>query len=127
VASTGKRIKNLLAIYDQVPTVSCKGSCHDNCTLAPIEFAEQLHISRALGKHYEAPELAPGRRHLKLNEETMSCEFLVNKRCSIYESRPLICRLYGVAEGLECAHGCKPEQEISRKDVQKLIDQLGKA
>lgn len=38
-----------------------------------------------------------------------TCSMLTEDgRCSQYEIRPMICRLYGAAEGIECSRGCKP-------------------
>ncbi len=38
------------------------------------------------------------------------------KRCTVHENRPLICRLYGVSEGLPCPHGCKPNPRYLTRD-----------
>ena len=36
------------------------------------------------------------------------CPYLTDKgRCSIYDLRPLICRMFGTVEGMPCPHGCK--------------------
>lgn len=29
-------------------------------------------------------------------------------RCGIYEHRPMICRLFGAVQDLQCGHGCIP-------------------
>ncbi len=34
------------------------------------------------------------------------CPYLKDRRCSIYDARPLICRHFGIEEGL-CPHGCE--------------------
>jgi Fe-S-cluster containining protein len=39
----------------------------------------------------------------------ITCNMLVNNRCSVYSVRPMLCRLYGLVEGFECEHGCVPE------------------
>lgn len=38
------------------------------------------------------------------------CVYLVDGRCSVYQNRPLICRMYGAVESLPCPHGCKPDR-----------------
>lgn len=43
---------------------------------------------------------------------------------SVYEARPLICRVYGVAEGLRCEHGCWPEKVPSRMEAMILAGQI---
>ena len=40
-------------------------------------------------------------------ERTIDCPALVDGRCSVYEHRPLICRLWGAVESLPCPHGCE--------------------
>lgn len=30
-------------------------------------------------------------------------------RCSVYEIRPMICRLWGLVRGMPCPYGCRPE------------------
>lgn len=32
-----------------------------------------------------------------------------DRRCGVYEVRPLICRLWGIIESLPCPYGCVPE------------------
>jgi Fe-S-cluster containining protein len=40
-------------------------------------------------------------------ERTQDCPALVDGRCSVYEDRPLICRLWGAVESMPCVHGCE--------------------
>lgn len=54
------------------------------------------------------------------------CPYLQLRRCSIYAQRPLICRVFGTAEGLPCRHGCKPSRVISDQDVNKILKQIVK-
>lgn len=55
-----------------------------------------------------------------------SCPALVKKRCSGYEGRPLICRLFGVAEGMPCPYGCKPFELITDKSAALLLREVKK-
>jgi hypothetical protein len=73
------------------------------------------------GKH---PGISGGKAVI-LEPNGTSCELLVDGRCSIYQDRPLICRLYGVAEGLPCPHGCLSFKTITMregKDLQRLLE-----
>lgn len=38
-----------------------------------------------------------------------SCPALVDGRCSVYDDRPMICRLYGTVEVMRCPYGCVPK------------------
>jgi Fe-S-cluster containining protein len=30
-------------------------------------------------------------------------------RCAVYGIRPMVCRLWGLVEGMPCPHGCRPD------------------
>lgn len=51
-------------------------------------------------------------------------DLLKDERCSIYNARPAICRLYGIAEGLEYAFGCEPKKKLSRKEANAIIREV---
>jgi len=59
----------------------------------------------------------------KTSLDTFWCEALTSdKRCAIYELRPIVCRLWGAAEGLECPFGCVPEGGwLPREQAYRLI------
>lgn len=60
-----------------------------------------------------------------VDPETGVCPFLtVDGQCDVYEARPLICRLYGAAEGLECPHGCRPHRYLTFREAAGLIRQV---
>ena len=42
------------------------------------------------------------------------------RRCSVYDRRPLICRLYGTSELMRC-EGCTPERYLSEKETEEII------
>lgn len=45
-----------------------------------------------------------------LNLEKFRCTALgEDNRCTVYDFRPAICRLWGMTEGLQCTYGCMPE------------------
>ena len=84
-------------LYAELPTVECQGKCWHECTTVPCSNAEML---RAMGLRIEVPELQPGG----------FCPYLdmASKRCTVHAVRPMLCRLWGVTEGMKCPHGCKP-------------------
>lgn len=103
----------LAEIYAQLPDVDCKGLCHLSCTAIPLEAVEQRVIAERTGR--TLPVLSLQR-----------CEALTaDKRCSIHEHRPLVCRLFGVAEGMPCPHGCQPATgPISDDHAYALVRQM---
>lgn len=52
------------------------------------------------------------------------CEALTDdKRCAVYELRPMICRLWGLADGMQCPWGCKPERVLGRIEAYALLQE----
>lgn len=53
------------------------------------------------------------------------CTALKEKRCSIYENRPLVCRLWGVTKAMRCPFGCAPSSWVSDQEAGDLIERMG--
>lgn len=55
--------------------------------------------------------------------DCLACPLLdKNKSCTIYEIRPLICRLFGLTKILRCPFGCKPTKWLKDKKAKRLLD-----
>lgn len=97
-------------LYAQLPVMECKGLCQECCGPIAMSLREQDRIGGAK---------APGG----------VCEHLHNGRCSVYEKRPMICRLWGMTEVMPCPYGCEPVGgRLSREDAALLIraaDEIG--
>lgn len=86
----------LLELPDRLPWLLCKGLCSDSCGPAPMTPVE-----------FQAVEVAIG-RPLVVHADTLRCSALNDdNRCDAYQERPLICRLWGMSEGMICPHGCR--------------------
>lgn len=107
-----QQVRELERIYAQLPKINCKKLCTAHC--GPI-LCSELEEDRV-----EARLCKP----LTFDETTLSCSALKGGLCSAYEVRPLICRLFGVAEGLLCPHGCVPERILSKEEARQLIRQV---
>ena len=71
--------------------LSCKSSCDLCCmdyNIFPVEF---YSILNELQNQKFKPE-----SHSKKEEESSSCVFLKDHKCTIYASRPVICRTHGL-------------------------------
>lgn len=94
---------SLERIYRAVPTVQCKGMCQQAC--GPIDMsAEERRRIDAGGIHI------PTMRELNdsiTERGSMDCPALVDGKCSVYDDRPLICRLWGAVESMPCPHDCE--------------------
>lgn len=87
-------------MYDMlnIPEHTGCRNCGDCCTLVPATPAEIDEIRRYISEKGITPLRKRG---------SMACPFHDDgqKRCVIYPVRPLICRLMGVAKGLNCRCG----------------------
>jgi Fe-S-cluster containining protein len=48
------------------------------------------------------------------------------ERCSVYDARPFVCRIYGAIKNLSCPHGCVPDRWMSPHDTARLFARLTK-
>ena len=51
----------------------------------------------------------------------LACPLLRHGRCTVYAQRPLVCRLWGVTESMECPHGCRPVRYLKYAQGQLLL------
>lgn len=121
--SAGDRLAEL---YAEVPDAGCKGLCVDACGPLPMTVLEARRLRRA-GYPIPHDDIATSR---VLLGEPYSCPALdAEGRCSVYELRPLVCRLYGAAERLECEHGCRPADGLlpaaRARELIALVDDAG--
>lgn len=100
-------------LYAQLPTIECQGFCWDSCGPIDMAGAERARIARA-GVNIpqgsftrDGPSLCPALTMLH--------------QCSVYEIRPLICRLWGLSRRLRCNYGCKPSRQLSEPEMYELI------
>lgn len=58
-----------------------------------------------------------------------SCTMLTDdRRCSVYEIRPLICRLWGITRSMPCPYGCKPDRVVEDDEAMLMLheaDRIG--
>lgn len=69
--------------------------------------------------------------HIVLMTDDLSCAFLDNNyRCSIYDHRPMICKIYGTTEKLPCPYidtnGNKRtgEDVVKTKELIRIQDKI---
>ena len=111
------KYRKLEELYKKIRPIECKGLCHPSCTIVPAAKAE---IKRARDRMHGKNPFNPINAIRELEKSSgkiPSCAALKENRCSIYTARPAICRLYGVAEGLECEFGCEPKNKLTRQEA----------
>ncbi len=92
-------------LWAEVVDVGCKGLCEDSCGpigASPVELRMLAWRGVVPGDPMEALEAYLDGGPVE------SCPALVDGRCSVYEIRPLVCRLWGSVEEMPCPHGCVP-------------------
>lgn len=105
-------VTEIEAIYERLPRMDCKGLCTDWCAgPIPASRPERARV-RACGKP------------LSLIEGPCS-NLTADNKCAVYSVRPMICRLWGVAENMPCPHGCVPEGGyLSRTEAAAILDEI---
>jgi len=67
----------------------------------------------------------PG-KEMTIADENLDCEYLKDNKCSVYDRRPLLCRLFGIIPGMPCPAGGKPERMLNTKEEDKIIESYRK-
>lgn len=95
-----------------LPPMPCEAGCGECCGPAPVT----------------APELARVRafvrdRDVKPAKASLSCPWFQNGGCSVYDVRPLVCRIYGHTPALPCSRG--HNRNVARRVVQAAVKANG--
>lgn len=110
-----ERVAELDALYDELPTLDCRGLCWHSCGPVDMSHTERDRIAdlgvtipgftqeaaerwRATGSMDVCPALGPFRT------------------CGVYSARPMICRLWGLTETMPCPHGCRPSRVLTEDE-----------
>src|SRR5262245_66265757 len=98
----------LAALYAELPHLECKRLCQDACS-ALVFRNRRMSVAEFSRATFGGLTPIPGGHPLD------PCTFLRNGGCSIYNQRPLICRLWGLVDmpDMQCSYGCEPERWLS--------------
>ena len=116
-------------LYDQIPTIECKGLCGSdkaNTCCGPIgcTTTEARLLDEYDGTQCDWVEASPGMVFQRFDSIVSAplCPHLgLDGRCTAYEARPLICRLFGVVEKMPCQFGCKPSRVMKTEEDRRLF------
>ena len=111
-----KNDRTINYLRKHIPSFNCTPGCHDCCGPVTASSEEMARL----------PEKSEADHNAALEE--LSCPHLGtfsgantnNKGCTVYEERPLICRLFGTTPKLACPNGQRPEKMIDTKIEQKI-------
>lgn len=108
-----RALARLEAIYRSLPSANCRRLCAESCGPVVWTAIEHENIKRG----------GP----LKTNDLKISliCPYLADgNRCSIYEYRPLLCRLFGIVKPMPCRFGCVPDRWLPDDEARKIMDEI---
>ena len=94
----------LEAIYARIPSIKCAQKCQGCC--GPLGFTEGENLRFS---------------NIQVRDDLTCSKLTCFGTCSIYNIRPTICRLWGVAEGMECPWGCVPERVLSKAEAKQIL------
>jgi len=64
--------------------------------------------------------------HEPIGSEDLTCPLLSDGRCTVYEIRPTICRLWGMVDAMPCVFGCQPTRLLSRDQGYEFLERAGR-
>ncbi len=103
-------------IYAKLPTIECKGKCQECCGPIIMSGLESQRIQGATGLPLAI-----------IDTETLRCPYLTDEgKCSVYDNRPMICRLWGLTPKMQCPHGCRPSRPFSEMEAFALVDEVSR-
>lgn len=112
-------------IYARIPAIECKGLCAKSC--GPI-MCGRSEAERLPGEHRRLRSPSglpvaeiPHAEKRRGGELQLRCVHLRNGRCTVYERRPAICRVWGVAASMPCPWGCVPERVLSDDEAREIL------
>ncbi len=91
-------------IYSKIPKSKCKEGCFKCCTNVVQFTPSEL---KACGGEYKCEGV---------------CNFLKDGMCTVYDTRPFVCRIYGTSEILQC-DDCTPERFLTEEETTELVHQ----
>lgn len=87
-------------LREQIPTFECVPGCHDCCGPVTTSSEEMARLPRKSAAEQQAAM------------DELNCVHLGPHGCTVYEERPLICRLFGTTPRMPCPHGRAPAESI---------------
>jgi len=114
---TNAKLKLIDRIYAEIPDANCQGLCYQTC--GPIAMS-RLEGKRIIDRIGRVPDFG-------FNAE-LTCDLLdpTTRRCTVYDDRPAICRLWGVVDKpmMTCPFGCTPAGMLSDAQSRSILDRI---
>ncbi|ABE54793.1 protein of unknown function UPF0153 [Shewanella denitrificans OS217] len=95
--------KIVVYLRERIPTFECVPGCHDCCGPVTTSAEEMSHLPVKTDAEHDAAL------------EEWNCVHLGPHGCTVYEERPLICRVFGTTSNMLCPNSCRPKEMIDSK------------
>lgn len=96
-------------IRQRIPGMRCIPGCVACCNHVPWSKVEYERMIRRYPKNAKP-----------YNIHSLKCPFITEDGCSIYEERPITCRMFGVSEGLECPRGAIAAEMLNEQQAASI-------
>lgn len=130
-----KRLDLILAEYftKHAEYICCKAGCSNCCKKGDYPMS-QIELEYLMQGYINAPDDV--KQQIQKNVDEMqkgeACPFLINDLCSVYEYRPIVCRIHGLAYLInkttmklpECANEGKNYSKIYRNGEVVLFNPI---
>jgi Fe-S-cluster containining protein len=111
--SEAQRLVQIDAALASIPVCECKPGCSACCGPVMMSRLEWERICARLG-------YTP-----KGSLESLTCPMLVDGKCSVYDIRPAICRLFGtIKDKMVCPEGCAPARKIGDAEARVILGKV---
>ena len=78
-----------------LPPMKCDEGCGDCCGPVPCTETEFQNVRRYAEEHGVTP----------VDQGWLNCPFYQGGKCAVYPVRPIICKVFGYSEKLQCSRG----------------------
>jgi len=105
-----------------IPSFECEKGCHGCCGLVPFNTKERDRVA-AIRPMEQWEPFVDGSWVPTAALNTMTCPFLSNGCCGIYDLRPMVCQLFGAVDHpmMTCPKGCGPAKKLTERQSREMI------
>ncbi|HEX8596280.1 MAG TPA: YkgJ family cysteine cluster protein [Pseudomonas sp.] len=104
--------QKIRSLRQQIPSFECVPGCHDCCGPVTTSPEEMARLPRKTAAEQEAAM------------DELNCVHLGPNGCTVYDERPLICRLFGTTPKLPCPNGRRPVEMIHPRAEKQVFDYM---
>lgn len=128
--TNAEKLARIDSILSEIPSFKCKEGCADCC--GPVEMS-RLEYHRCVKASGRTAEELRQQMERNIKRNIYQCPLIDQKthRCTVYQVRPAICRIFGTTKNLPCPHGYAPDaaqmlSDEKAREILALVGELGK-